>query len=195
MNFDHLIWPTDGWGYMPPQEDVFAPFHYIRDNYNPKNVLEIGFCWGHSTTYQLEIYKDASMVCVGPIAEDNLSKEVPDSKQRQTQIDKMYQVYGDRFKHLAGRTHVVQYDLLESYVDYFDVCLIDGYHKSWAVEVDSILCQDLNIPIILVDNWDQDEVQSTVKKFTDYETIEVFTYNQTWKGTDYQNEMAICRLT
>ena len=38
-------------------------------------------------------------------------------------------------------------------------------------------------------------VQSTVKKFTDYETIEVFTYNQTWKGTDYQNEMAICRLT
>ena len=74
MNFDHLIWPTDGWGYMP-RKKMCSAFHYIHDNYNPKNVLEIGFCWGHSTTYQLEIYKDASMVCVGPIAEDNLSKE------------------------------------------------------------------------------------------------------------------------
>ena len=152
MNLDHLIWPTEGWGFMPAQDDVFAAFKHVKEHYNPKNIFEIGFCWGHSTTYQLEIFEGSNIVTTGPLEENNMKKETPDSNMRQSCIDKMYEVYGDRFKHVAGKNWETQYHFLDNYVGKFDYALIDGYHKEWAVEMDGMLCQDLGVPVVLVDN-------------------------------------------
>jgi len=194
MNFDHLIWPTEGWGWMPPQDDVYAAFNHVKEHYNPKNIFEIGFCWGHSTTYQLEIMTDASIVTTGPLAEDNMGKEKPDPEARKKQIEKMYGVYGNRFKHVAGKNWETQYHFLDNYVNKFDYALIDGYHKEWAVEMDGTLCQDLNIPVVLIDNWDQTNVSDTIMKYTDYKPVQVFYYDQEWKGTNYHNSMGLCTL-
>jgi hypothetical protein len=194
MNLDHLIWPTEGWGWMPPQDDVFAAFRHVKEHYDPKSIFEIGFCWGHSTTYQLEIMTDASIVTTGPIAENNMGKEKPDPDMRKKQIRKMHKVYGDRFKHVAGKNWETLYYFLDNYVNKFDYALIDGYHKEWAVEMDGTLCQDLNIPVVLVDNWDQSNVSQTIMKYTDYKPVHVFYYDQEWKGTNYHNSMGLCTL-
>ena len=199
MNLDHLVWPTDGWGYMPPQDDVYAAFRYVQEHYKPKSIFEIGFHMGHSTTYQLEIMPQAKMTTMGPISEPNLPREKPDPKMRLGQIEKMYEVYGDfheggRFQHLQGKTQYIQNAILEEYNRRFDYALIDGYHKKWAVEMDSTMCEDLGIPVVLIDNWDQSEVRDTVLKHTDYKEVKVFNYEQTWKGIDYVNQIGLCTL-
>ena len=193
MNLDHLIWPTDGWGYMPPSLSIMEAFQTVQRDFKPKRVLEIGFLWGHSTTYQLETYTDADLVCIGPI-EENLGYEVPDPKLRYEQIEKMNKVYGSRFHHIKGKTQYVQNDMLENFTDWFDFALIDGYHKPWAVEFDSTMCQDLGIKACLIDNWDQKPVRHTVLRHTDYKPIQVFPYDQEWKGQMYRNEIALCTL-
>ena len=66
MNIEHLSFPDQGWGYMPATEEMFNVFRSCQERYHPKRVLEIGFHLGHSTTYQLEIYKDAELVSVSP---------------------------------------------------------------------------------------------------------------------------------
>jgi hypothetical protein len=194
MNLDHLPWPTDGWGYMPPTDQIMAAFNRAQELYQPKRVLEIGFLWGHSSTYQLETYKDADIVCIGPLEEPNMSKEQPPIELRLEQIEKMKKKYGDRFTHIAGKTQYVQNDVLENFTNWFDFALIDGYHKAWAVEFDSTMCQDLGIKHCLIDNWDQGEVRNTVLKYTDYRPVEVFKYDQEWKGKNYVNEIALCTL-
>jgi len=193
MNLDHLIWPTEGWGFMPPQDDLFEAFKYVQEHYKPKRAFEIGFCWGHSTTYQLEIFKDASIVTIGPLAEPTLVKERPDPVVRKGQIEKMQEVYGKRFKHIAGRTQHLKDSLVRDYPNYFDYALIDGYHSKEAAARDAILCQDLNIPVVLVDNWDQRQVRRAVQA-QKYKLVKEFYYEQTWKGKYRVNQIGLCTL-
>ena len=194
MNLDHLVWPKIGWGYMPAQEDVWSAFRYVQEHYKPKSIFEIGFHMGHSTTYQLEIMPQAKIVTLGPIEEPRLSSERPDPVMRLNQIEKMKEVYGDRFQHLVGRTQYMEDVLLTEYHGQFDYALIDGYHYAWAAEVDSVLCQDLRIKTVLVDNWDQKQIRETVLKYSDYNEIKVFDYEQTWKGETRVNQMGLCTL-
>ncbi|MEK9698885.1 MAG: hypothetical protein VW270_24125, partial [Candidatus Poseidoniales archaeon] len=57
---------------MPPTDDVFRAFEWAQKLYKPKRVLEIGFHLGHSTTYQLEIYKDLEkMISCSPYEDRN----------------------------------------------------------------------------------------------------------------------------
>ena len=193
MNLDHLTWPTEGWGYMPPQDDVYAAFRYVQEHYTPKSIFEIGFCWGHSTTYQLEIMPQAKMTTCGPI-EERMNKEAPDPKERLAAIEKMKEVYGDRFQHLQGRTYILQHTLIDTMHRRFDYGLIDGAHDKTSVEIDATLCQDMGIPIVLVDNWDQRQVRETVLKYSDYEELKVFDYEQTWKGKYRVNQIGLCTL-
>lgn len=199
MNLDHLVWPTDGWGYMPPQDDVYAAFRYVQEHYKPKSIFEIGFHMGHSTTYQLEIMPQAKMTTMGPISEPNLTKERPDPKMRLGQIEKMYEVYGDRyeggrFQHLQGKTQFLDKQIIQEYTNRFDYALVDGYHEAWAVEADVNLVEDLRVPVILVDNWDQPQVRNTLLKYSDYKEVKVFDYEQTWKGKFNVNQMGLCTL-
>ena len=199
MRLDHLIWPKNGWGYMPAQEDVFAPFRYVQEHYKPKSIFEIGFCWGHSTTYQLEIMPQAKMVTLGPISEPNMRKERPDPALRLEQIKKMYEIYGDRekggrFQHLQGKTHYLQNQILQEFTGRFDFALIDGYHYELQVETDVCLCEDLRIRTVLVDNWTSRQVGNTVLKRSDYKLVKEFPYTQVWKGKTEHNVLALCTL-
>ena len=199
MKLDHLVWPKTGWGYMPPQEDIFTAFRYVQEHYTPKSIFEIGFHMGHSTTYQLEIMPQATMVTMGPLSEPNMNRERPDPAMRKDQIDKMYKIYGDRlnggrFQHLQGKTQYIQNGVLTEFTNRFDYALIDGYHLPWAVEMDSTLCEDLGIRTVLIDNWDQIGVRDTVLKHTEYKVQKIFDYTQEWKGSVDHNQLALCTL-
>jgi len=193
MNLDHLIWPTTGWGYMPPQDDVYEAFRYVQEHYKPKRMFEIGFCWGHSTTYQLEIMPQASIITCGPIYE-RMVKENPDPDDRLAMISKMQEVYGDRFKHYQGRTQSLDQGLFTEHYREFDYALIDGDHSRKQAEFDANLCEDIHVPVILVDNWDQPQVRNGVLESSSYKEVKVFDYEQTWKGKYRVNQMGLCTL-
>ena len=193
MNLDHLIWPETGWGYMPPQDDVWEAFHHVQENYNPKRIFEIGFCWGHSTTYQLEIMSQAKMITCGPIHE-RMQKENPDPDDRLAMIAKMKEVYGNRFEHYQGRTQNLRDPLITEHYGQFDYALIDGDHSRTQAEFDAKLCEDLRVPVILVDNWDQPQVRDGVLESSDYKEVKVFDYEQMWKGKYRINQMGLCTL-
>jgi len=196
MNLDHLEFPTDSWGYMPPQKDIFDVFQYVQDNYKPESIFEIGYCWGHSTTYQMEIMPQAQMVTIGPIEEPWIkADDKPDPKVRKRSIRSMYQKYGrERFQHINGRTKFCDIFLLKEFTNFFDYALIDGDHKKVSAEIDAALCQDLNIPVVLIDNWDQKSVRDGVEIGSDYKELKVFEYDQTWKGLYRRNVIGLCTL-
>lgn len=194
MNLNHLSFPDKGWGYMPPTQQVFDAFEFVQSVYAPKSVLEIGFHIGHSTTYQLEIYKDAKIVGVSPDNEvigrpgDSIDPQI-----RRDMVGILNEKYINRFTWIKGRTkenHVAE--ALDQY--FFDFALVDGNHSESAATVDMVMVYDLNIPNLLVDNWDQRAVKNAVNNHGMYELVKEFDYRQTFKGKTVTNQMAVLRM-
>jgi len=171
MNIDHLTWPTEGWGYMPNQEDALAAFKHVQDTICPKTILEIGFHVGHSTTYMLEIMPQSTVHAVG-VAEGLLSI-------KRFARESLNKVYGDRFEcEIRNSTHVKE---LFGHVD-FDFAFVDGNHSEVAATRDIGKCIDMKIPYLLIDNCEQEQVVRSIDKYPQLDFIEGFLYNSTWKN-------------
>lgn len=191
MNLDHLTFPDIGWGYLPAQEDVWAAFRYAQENYNPKSVLEIGYHIGHSTTYQLEIYENAKIVGISPDNEKTGRKgDRTDPELRQNMERVLREKYFNRFQWIPGRTKDVR-DELEKF--FFDFALLDGSHSYEDAHYDAKTCESLEIPNMLVDNWDQPAVRKAVED-TSYFPLKTFEYTQTFKGKTNTNSLALVTL-
>ena len=103
MNLDGLIYPQDGWGYMPPTEEIFNIFKDVKDICNPKIGLEIGFYLGHSTTYQLEIFKDMeTLVSISPL--DFYASNHEMHRRKSVQAERLKNKYKNRWHWLSGYT-------------------------------------------------------------------------------------------
>ena len=193
MNLSHLSFPDKGWGYMPNTQQVFDAFEFVQEHYKPKSVLEIGFHIGHSTTYQLDIYKDARIVGVSP---DNEVIGKPgdriDPQIRRDMAVTLRDKYINRFTWVPGRTKDVKEILINSYV--FDFALVDGNHAEAAALYDMEVIYELAIPNLLIDNWDQAPVKSAVLKQGKYELVKEFDYDQTFKGKTQTNQMGLLSL-
>ena len=86
MNLDHLVELEYGWGHLPPTKHIFDLFESVQEKLSPKNILEIGFHLGHSTTYLLEIFKQAKVTTVGP-AYDQINGYVLERQKKKISID------------------------------------------------------------------------------------------------------------
>jgi hypothetical protein len=192
MNLSHLSFPDKGWGYLPATEEVFEAFRFCQKLYKPQSVLEIGFHIGHSTTYQLEIYTEAKIVGVSPDNE-RVGKEDDriDPEVRRNMAETLKVKYLNRFQWLQGRTAHVR-DKLQDYV--FDFALVDGNHHEMAVLLDLTVCAELDIKQMLIDNWDQKQIQEAVETNGKYELVKVFPYKQTFKNKTKQNELALVKM-
>lgn len=168
------------WGFLPPTEEVFKVFRYINDNYKVTKILEIGFNAGHSTTYLLETFKDAVVHTIGPNPQHNM----------QTVMRKKYD---NRFKFFKGLTKTVRFDLDNDY----DFAFVDGSHKSPQVNIDlHVVCNQLKIPLVLMDNCDQSGVKRVVyNKYVNRDkTLEFnksWTYEMTWHGKTKVNDLSL----
>jgi len=193
MKLDHLSFPDIGWGYMPPTQQVFDAFTFVQEHYNPKSVLEIGFHIGHSTTYQLDIYKNARIVGVSPDNE-RIGKpgDCTDPQIRRDMVGILNDLYINRFTWVPGRTKDVKDKLIDEYV--FDFALVDGNHAEQAALYDMEVIYELAIPNLLIDNWDQKAVKSAVYKQDKYELVKEFDYDQTFKGKTQTNQMGLLTL-
>jgi hypothetical protein len=197
----HLSWEEIGWGYMPPDSGILEAFSYCQEKYNPKKVLEIGYYLGHSTTYQLEIYKDASIIGIAP-AEDDTDGHAKrrfdkfgiisiDPNNRKEAHTRMKNKYGDRFEWIVG-TSKKTYDKISMFE--FDGALVDGDHREHTATFDIKMCADFNIPWILIDNYDQSSVKSAVDNVPAYEVKKVWCYAQVYKQRYRLNKIALAEL-
>ena len=192
MNLDHLSFPDIGWGYMPPTDEVFAAFEFCEKKFRPRSVLEIGYHLGHSTTYQLEIYKRAKVVSVSPYYDNTGSVEDRvDQLERHEMAIRLENLYRNRWTWIPGKTYQIEDELKKKR---FDFGLVDGLHSYDACSLDLQLFVDLNIRYFLVDNFEQGTVRKAVKDNKDLRLKKVFNYSQTFKNKVKVNKMALLKL-
>ena len=202
MNLDHLKYPKLGWGYMHPLESIFDAFRYCYENYNPTQVLEIGFHMGHSTTYQLEIYKNAKIKSISPHPEQYRPKTllegnyVPPS-DRQQMIETMKEIYGNRFGFISGKTQEVANAIVEwndQISIKFDFALVDGSHFYPYVVQDVQLCLRLGIHCLLADNYNNPEVTQAFEE-AGYRKVKEWIYTDNFKNCPEKTSIALVEYT
>lgn len=192
MNISHLPFPDHGWGYMPPTEEVFSAFRFCQQKFRPRRVLEIGFHMGHSTTYQLEIYKNAKLVSISPYHDTTgkVEDRVSQFDRHEIALD-LEQLYPNRWTWIPGKTEYLA-DELKRYK--FDFALVDGLHSYEHAYFDINTCIDLGIKNMLLDNFETGGVRKAFKHTLDLKLQKVFNYNQTFKGKTKTNQIALVKL-
>ena len=159
MNLSHL--PKEGgsdWGFIPPVDDVFDLFRECRRKWNPESVLEIGFLYGHSTTYLLELLTEGKVVSVSPGEESSLSFD--GARRRQEMYVTMKEKYADRWEWIPEST-ISSWTALDKHAP-FDFALVDGSHEEKNVSIDLMTCKHFNINTVLIDNLEQTQVLSAI---------------------------------
>lgn len=170
MNLDHLHWPTEGWGYMHPVDEVLAAYAWIEKTIRPRRLIEFGFHAGHSTTYQLETFPDSAIVTFG------VSREVDRGSVN------MARNYGGRFTFYKKST--LEIDPYMFLPGSFDFALIDSNHTYKVVANEISLLIRWKVPYMLFDNCETAEVQRAIdeKLPSDAQLIKEFPYLGDWKG-------------
>jgi len=180
MNLDHLQYDSSksGWGHLPATDEIFDMFRKIQETCNPRNVLEIGFFAGHSTTYMLELFPHARITTYG------MCVQLSDQKRK---IEQKY----------PGRVNVKYQESWTLYgehagVNQFDFVFVDGSHNQYMAANDILHSIMLGARWILVDNCEQSQVLADIDRFLPaVDLTAVFPYTATHKGKTTLNE---CRL-
>ena len=184
MNLDHLMWSEDGWGYLPPTDEVFRIIEDTINYTDTKNLFEIGFYAGHSTTYWAELMDDdATIVSCCPEHPRGIeySKIIMDK-------------YPNVTVHLTESPQV--YDLVCD--QKFDLAFIDGNHVKEKVMIDAFMCNQLEIPFYLFDNVECVCIRELITQLQERGQIEVmseFTYKSNFKGKVSTNQMTLVNNT
>jgi len=199
MKLDHLSFPDIGWGYMPATEEIYSAFNWCQERINPRHVLEIGYHMGHSTTYQLEIFKNAQVLSISPYNDLSGRKtgDRVDQSDRHRMAITLKEIYGNRWDWLPGRTKHLKDSLIE-YNDQqkikFDFALVDGNHSEANATLDIQTCIDLGIRFMLIDNHELKTVQRAVKSFSEITPVKPFYYEQTFKGKKNNGEILLAQV-
>ena len=180
--FPHLKFDTDtGWGWLPPNDQVFNAFEYVKNFIEPKNILEIGYYRGHSTSYLAHVFQKARIISCCP----------DHPKYRDSHVRKI--VYGNgRIEVLPIKSPGVISHLPEN-VD-FDFAFIDGNHALYDVYSDIHVALRLETPYIMFDNAEQEEVKLAIQWYINHgclEKIKSFTYTGLSKGKYKNNDLTL----
>jgi len=178
MNLDHLDWPTSGWGYLPPITDVFTAFTFVEEIAHPRNILEIGFHAGHSTSYMLEIFPNSHVTTYG-VSTVSLKA-----------ASYMKEHYKDRIT-----VHRIESQTIKlSDYDGFDFALIDGNHTYDIALQDLELTKGWRVPYVLVDNCERESVAQACDACyngSDYNLLTTFKYFSQWNNKPQWNQLRL----
>ena len=123
----------------PNTDEVQSIFDYLKDNYDLKSILEIGFLKGHSAIWFLETFPACRVTSV-----DNVIRATEDDVIHKSVRRK----YG-RFKFHYGDSSIIA-EFYEPGT--FDFAFIDGDHTFEGCLKDIDMCVHLQIPVLLLDN-------------------------------------------
>lgn len=184
MNLDHLMWNEDGWGYLPPSEEVFSAIKETLEITQAKSLFEIGFYAGHSTTYWAEIMgRDARILSCCPDHPNGV---------------KYGRVIMDKYPYVQVKLRPSPQIFSEVVNEKFDLAFIDGSHNEIAPMIDTFLCNQLDIPYYLYDNAEYVHIQEFISELEREGHIEVlknFSYQSNFKGKVATNQMTLVKNT
>lgn len=187
--FPHLDYDTNtGWGWLPPNDQVFDAFRHVKNYVDPKQILEIGYYRGHSTSYLADIFPESRIVSSCP------------KHEKWKQSHRATQEFG------KGRIEIIPVpspavihylpDCHDKELGKFDFCFIDGSHMTYDVFSDIHVALRLEIPYIMFDNADQIGVQDAIGWYVAHgclERMESFTYKGLSKGKYRDNDLTLYR--
>jgi predicted O-methyltransferase YrrM len=167
----------DGWGFLPPSQEVFDILIDVKEKTMAKKIMEIGFNAGHSSIYLLNIFPDAELHVIGPSPKHG-NQNVIRGK------------FDDRFKFYQMRTDQLRDT---GFKEKFDLGFIDGHHSSALATIDLDYCiNDLKCEYLVLDNYEQNGVKNALSLFKeDIKQIKKYSYINTWKGETKNLEMAL----
>lgn len=171
MQFEHLMWKEDGWGYLPANDDIFNALKHVRSVVEPMSVLEIGFYAGHSTTYMAEhFHPDCKIISC-----------CPDHPRGRAYGEVVMEKYPNVTLHLVPSPKIL--DRVRG--KRFDLVFIDGNHTKECVIDDTTVALVLGAKYVLYDNTELPQVAGVVKVFEDegrLKYIQNYPYRTNFKG-------------
>lgn len=191
------------WGGIPPTDEVFDFFERVRDITNAKKILEIGVSQGLSSSIQLEVFSEASLVGYD-VTFTNWWHDVVKRNKKNTFLkhfgwpggtkdknsfdgpkstDLLKVLYGDRFtfKKQKSREVIINHDVGD-----FDMAFIDGDHTYEGVNLDIDNCKKLRIPYLIIDNIlsHPDAIMRAIGEHFELELIDELIYSQVYPITN-----------
>jgi predicted O-methyltransferase YrrM len=164
--FPHLDFDTNiGWGYLPPSDEVFNCINWIRDNIKPRKMLEIGYYYGHSTSYWGEILRNCEIVSCGP----DHHKFIESRRKVQMKYEGRIDCIGVKSPDIL--TYLGQPD---KDMEFFPFVFIDGSHHAEAVFSDVHVALRLKAQWILFDNASNREVRQAIRWWESCGVIEKY---------------------
>ena len=181
MDLSHLMWDQDGWGYLPNTPEVFNILEETIRITEVKNLLEIGFYAGHSTSYWAELMPDSTILSCcpdhprgreyGPV----VMEKYPNVEVRLVPSPEIYESIKDRS---------------------FDLAFIDGSHVTENVINDTVMCDRLDVPYRIYDNVEWEGIRELIynlESIGDIEVIREFSYSCNFKGKVSRNQMTLVK--
>jgi hypothetical protein len=135
---------TDGWppyeeGHVIPNDMTCRMVYVILKMTRSKNILEIGFNYGHSAYVFLNTDTSLKYHSIDICQYDHTA----------VNANKLIDMYPDRFEF----THMSSHDIDPSKVSHYDMIFIDGDHSIDGMSRDLNLCQQSRPKYILFDDY------------------------------------------
>lgn len=184
MDLDHLMWEEDGWGYLPPTEEVFNIMRDALEISGAKSLFEIGFYAGHSTTYWAELMPEGS--------------EIISCCPAHPRGIKYSQILKDKYPNV--NVHLKPSPLVYMEVGHkeFDLGFIDGSHDTERTLTDFLLCSRMNIPYVLFDNAEWSGIREMINYLEANGHILLlkdYNYLSKFKGKHDSLKMTLVKIT
>ena len=137
--------------------NVFRPIiQDIYSKFNVKSILEIGFNIGYSASMWLEFDPDNKSSLT--------SVDIGIHKDTVSAASAVKNLHGDRFSFILSDSKKVKQQLTGKL---FDIAFIDGDHSNIGVASDIRLCIDLQVPLLLFDDYWTYSDTNAIKKVCD----------------------------
>lgn len=134
---------------------ILRHFRTVLETINPKRILEIGFNYGTSSAFWLNMTKARIVSC-----------DVSDKDETVDAAKILKERFQERFDFYFRKD-------LPLISNFFDFIFIDGSHVEIDIVADIQLAKDLNIPHLLFDDWYPlyGETQQAVAKYPDLKLV------------------------
>jgi hypothetical protein len=155
-------------GHMQVQDNVVLLWKQIKNLTKFKNLIEIGFNVGHSSTIILSMFDDV-----------NITSFDINRNERTTQgADKVKEKFGQRHQFFAYNTLNLRQDLNNKKFSFLpaDLIFIDGGHTFDVALNDIMIAKENNIRYVLVDDSNIPDVAKAIDSVSFLQKIKTFDY-------------------
>jgi len=155
-------------GHMQIQDNIISLWAQVKELTKFKNLIEIGFNVGHSSTIILSMFDDIN------ITSFDINRDI----RTQLGADKVKEKFGDRHQFRTYNTLDLRKDLNNKKVNLpkADLIFIDGGHTFDVALNDIMIAKENDIKYVLVDDSNMPDVANAIQSVSFLQKIKTFNY-------------------